>query len=334
MGQRRLTRWEIPRVLVPTGRLALSPVAVVIGLLVVTGASGYVSATSSRSPTADRGARSSVGVAGDVAGVAAPAAAGSGAIACPMIPASGDTSEGGESAGGDSVGSASHLFTRATADGITIRTYHLSSLGSCGCGSSDSVSVELSDQSAVGQGFLVDEPDPVATTGNARSEPIGLASGAFGVVEGAPVWWTAVAVGPEVATVSMTYPGGSTDQMAPVDGVAVLARSITASTAASGDGPYQVRGTLRLLDASGAVLTTVTLPESPPLPTPLRLPMSVPGNRAIPVIGTTSSSPPSSSAPSSSSAPLSSSTGISPPVGAGTTIACAEQVGPAASAGG
>jgi hypothetical protein len=255
-----------------------------------------------------------------------------------MIPAPSDTTGGG---GG--VGSASHLFTRTTADGVTIRTYHLSSSGACGCGSSDSVTVELSDESAVGQGYLGDDPDPAPTTANARSEPIGLASGAFGVVEGAPVWWTAVAVGPEVATVSMTYPGGSTDQMTPVDGVAVLAEQIKGPVASSGDGPDEVRGTLRLLDASGDVVTTVTLPQTTSTPTPVPIqvprPISVPANRASPVVGTTSSSSaPSassgSSGPSSGSAGSSGSAVSSPPAGAGSVIACPETVAPAAAAAG
>jgi hypothetical protein len=254
-----------------------------------------------------------------------------------MVPASGSTGQGTDNV----VGAASHLFTRTTADGITIRSYHLASSGPCGCGSSGPLSVELSDQSAVGQGFLGDEPDPVATTADARTEPIGLASGAFGVVEGSPVWWTAVAVGPEVASVSMSYPDGSTDQMAPIDGVAVLAAPIKTSAAVSGDGPYEVRGTLRLLGASGAVVTTVTLPQATPTPMPMQgpisppvpLPITVPAKRPTTVPGTTSPSAPSSTLPSppaSSSGLSGSSSGsatASPPAGA--VIACPEMVGPA-----
>ena len=36
--------------------------------------------------------------------------------------------------GNESLGSATHLFTRTTADGVTIRAYRLSSNESCGCG--------------------------------------------------------------------------------------------------------------------------------------------------------------------------------------------------------
>ncbi|HEY5250618.1 MAG TPA: hypothetical protein VIJ09_03110 [Acidimicrobiales bacterium] len=199
------------------------------------------------------------------------AGSGSDAIACPMVGGPVDSSNGE-----NELNQASHLFTRTTTDGVTIRTYRLSSGGSCGCGATPSLSVEMSDTSAVGQGVLYDSPGPVATTANATSEPIASTAGAFGVTEGAPVWWTAVQVGPDVAKVTMTLADGSTDQMTPVDGVAVLAGQIDEATASEGDGPYEVRGTMRLLDADGTVVKTVTFPAAASTPVPL--PVSVPGS--------------------------------------------------------
>jgi hypothetical protein len=140
------------------------------------------------------------------------------------------------------------------------------------------VSVELSDDTAVGVGTLFDGSGPTATTANAV-DPV---TGVFGVAEGAPVWWVALPVGADVASVQMTFADGSTDQMAPVDGVAVLAHHIDAGVASSGPGPDEVRGTLRLLDSSGAVLTTVAVPETSLAPTP---PFAVPGSPPVTIAG-------------------------------------------------
>ncbi len=99
------------------------------------------------------------------------------------------------------------------------------------------------------------------------------------------MWWVAVAVGPEATSVRMTFPDGSVDEMAPVNGVAVLAHKVAPAVASVGSGPYEVRGTLEVLGAGGSVLDTVTLPEQTapvPLPTPLPTPMSVPANASSP----------------------------------------------------
>ncbi len=150
-----------------------------------------------------------------------------------------------------------------------------------------SVSIELSSDAAVGQGVLFDTlaVTPDATTGTS-TQPNTI-SNAFGVLEGAPAWWTAVSVGPDVATAQITFADGSSDQMSPVDGVAVLAHQISPAAAATGEGPYVVRGTLRLLDSSGAVVDTVTFPE--PIPTPPPMPLPVPENHPASVPGTSPS---------------------------------------------
>jgi hypothetical protein len=295
--------------------------AVMAAALVLAGAAGYLGLTSTgvvSSSTAGQRARaddarvaatSSAPGSGTVVGGSAGAEpVGGGLIACPMIPAVADPAGG---YGGDGV--ATHVFTRTTADGVTIRAYRLPSTGSCGSGpipqatasspspgssgsaanepdvvSGGAVSVELSDESAVGEGTLSAAPSLSATTMNADTEPFSAVSGAFGVTEGAPVWWTAVSVGPAVVSAKMTFAGGSVDQMAPVDGVAVLAYQIDPAVASSGEGPYQVRGTLQLLDASGAVISTVTFPEAPPtlVPSPIPVlvspPVTVPGSTSSP----------------------------------------------------
>jgi hypothetical protein len=186
----------------------------------------------------------------------------------------------------------------------------------------------MSDAAAVGQGVLLTQADPVATTANAGTEPTGEVSGAFGVAEGAPVWWTAVSVGPEVATVEMTFDGGSTDQMAPVDGVAVLAHPVDPSVASAGEGPYQVRGTLRLLDASGAVIASQVLPD--PSPTP---PGPGPTPGPVPRPGSVPASPPVT-VPVTTTTTGRSPTAVSLPASSGSVMACPEALTPVnASAG-
>ena len=229
---------------------------------------------------------------------------GSGVIACPMIPGVADAT--GDGAG---LGSASLLFTRTTGDGVVIRAYRLASTPGCGCGPipnpptaspssgsssgsaptaqappgtslvSPEVSVELSTTAAVGQGVLLDAPAPSATATGSEAEPLANISDAFGIREGNPVWWIAAAVGPEVAVAQVTFADGSTDEMTPVDGVAVVAHQIETATAQGGD-PYDVRGSLQLLDSSGAVINDVAFPEPSP---PIALPSPVPGKSPQPL---------------------------------------------------
>ena len=298
--------------------------------------SGFVHVTSATPRSA--ASPSSLGSTG---GAAASDPASSGIVVCPMMPAVPNVA--GESTGGSgstNLGSATHLFTRTTADGVTIRAYRLSYTEPCTCGpipaslpssgslpgfaspgteglAADSsvtsaVSVELSDNTAVGQGVLSDAPGTEATTAtvtNAATEPLAATSGAFGVVEGAPVWWIAVSVGSEVAGVQVAFADGSTDQMSAVGGVAVVAHQIDPSVATSGDGPYEVSATLQLLDDSGAVINTVTFPE--PSPTSVPEPTPEPGTPPEPVPGSTSST-------SSTSMP----TLVSPLATSGAMIAC------------
>jgi hypothetical protein len=308
--------------------------------LLVGGAGGFLgeaAATAGTSATPTLSTSPST-IAPRVPGGAATPSSGGPAVASPCMGVPGPASDGG-------TGSATHLFTRTTADGVTIRAYRLAQAFVMPCGvptpvplggsggsqgttgtavappatvapgtvvpdtapgttavpatttttaalepavvpaGGGSVSVELSDAAAVGQGGLsssvcevapgvgADAGAPPASNGDAvpgTVEPRQVTTGAFGVVEGDPVWWVAVDVGGDVASVRMTFAGGTVDQMAPVDGVAVVAARVGAA-ASGGSGPYSVRGTLDLLDASGGVVATVTLPVKPtvvPVPVP------------------------------------------------------------------
>ncbi len=349
VGDQRTHNWwaDLTGVRPMGGRRRLR-IAVVAAVVAVGAAGGYIGLTSagvfSSSDSGHPGALQLASAASASRGRQLPvgaASGASGAFACPMIPGTVNMT------GGDgSVGSATHVFTRTTAGGVTIRAYRLPSTTPCGCGplsaaaatSSSSgsssgsptagsqilpwdsvvspvVSLELSDTTAVDQGDLFDAMGVSATTPNATTEPTGVIANAFGVVEGAPVWWVAVSVGPDVASAQMTFADGSTDQMSPVDGIAVLAHQINPSVASSGGGPYDVRGTLQLLDSSGGVIKVLSFPQpTPPLqpsgtPLPVSPPATVPG-------GTTSASIPVS---------------ISPPISNESMIACPELKLPAAS---
>ena len=111
-------------------------------------------------------------------------------------------------------------------------------------------------------------------------------SGAFGVAEGDPVWWVAFQItSGDAASAVATFSDGSTDKMAPIDGVVVLAHHIAADTAAEGSGTYVVEAKVQLLDASGETLLTVSFPLPVPTPAPLSVPptpSTVPGTTELP----------------------------------------------------
>jgi hypothetical protein len=196
------------------------------------------------------------------------------------------------------------------------------------------VTVELSDDAAVGQGVISSplclvSPDQGTTGGSGTitttpttgattttsppSQPQQLETGTFGVTEGDPVWWVGVEVASDVTSVQMTFPDGSTDQMAPVGGIAVLAHRVPAAVAGADAGPYVVRGKLELLGAGGSVIATVTLPQAPtpvPVPAPLPTPKPVPTPQTVPSVQST---PSVQSAPSNQSA-----TSVAP----GAMVAC------------
>ncbi len=161
-------------------------------------------------------------------------------------------------------------------------------VGGSGSGSSNGAQPGSSPASPVTTNPVSTNPVPptpittiptTTTPSSAPGVPSGLATGVFGVAEGDPVWWVAVEVGTDVTSVRMTFPDGTSDEMAPVGGVAVLAHRVAPAVASAGTGPYEVRGTLELLGAGGVVLNTVTLPEQPvPVPVPVPVPLSIPGS--------------------------------------------------------
>ncbi len=141
------------------------------------------------------------------------------------------------------------LFRRTTGDGVVIRAY-LSQIGgnSCqgdgwcppaDCFADATVAGELSTDAAVGYAygshFGGDAPDLRLTGG-----------GTFGASgEGTPVRYVVAQSGRDVAKVRVSFEGGGSDEMAPVNGVVVLA--------APAD-PSKSGGTVEALDGGGNVI--------------------------------------------------------------------------------
>jgi hypothetical protein len=78
-----------------------------------------------------------------------------------------------------------------------------------------------------------------------------LGYGGWGTAEGQPGSWVAVQTGAGVAKVRLILEGGGTDEMAPVEGLAILARNAA-----------KVTGKVEALDASGKVLASADVPGS------------------------------------------------------------------------
>jgi hypothetical protein len=89
-----------------------------------------------------------------------------------------------------------------------------------------------------------------------RNGSVGGTLGAIGVAEGAPHWVVVAQAPPDAATVRATFPDGQTDEMEPVDGVAVL---IGRASIEPGDmAEYQTTVPLEAFDASGGSLGSGT----------------------------------------------------------------------------
>ncbi|MGH9188413.1 MAG: hypothetical protein ACRD0Q_00030 [Acidimicrobiales bacterium] len=126
------------------------------------------------------------------------------------------------------------VFVR-TSDGIAIRAYthrpperpvcpegQTCPTVPAQCIPSEVLVAELSNENAIGplrQAPIFSEPG--------GSDVEVLYYGIFGGQERSPAQWVAVLTGPDVASVKATFADGSTDEMGPVDGYAVLAHGIT-----------------------------------------------------------------------------------------------------------
>jgi len=110
------------------------------------------------------------------------------------------------------------------------------------------VTLEFSTDAAVATATTGVPTDPGTPAGT-----VALAgTGSFGAAEGSASAWALVSAGPGVATVRVTV-AGATDQMAPVNGLAVVALPGLSDL---------VGGEIDGLDATGNVASSVTVPAA------------------------------------------------------------------------
>ena len=159
----------------------------------------------------------------------------------------GAVSSSGSSAGGSSPAPGTEAVPPQTIDAPPVASPPCP--GPFPCTPSPSLMTELSNDAAVGQGFVPLPTDP-ATAPLTR-----LSTSQFGIIEGSPVTWAVVRTGPGVATVRLQIPSGGTDQMAPVEGLAVVAHGSTEALPA---------GTVvEALDGSGKVVDSFEVSAEP-----------------------------------------------------------------------
>ncbi|HEX3394172.1 MAG TPA: hypothetical protein VHS52_06560 [Acidimicrobiales bacterium] len=206
--------------------------------------------------------------------------------------------------GDDPLGPPKRVFVRDASDGIRVRVYlhQYTSWVEPGeraeCSPKQYLDVQVSDDVMAEN---VQSPLFAATPAPRPVTVVG--SDTVGEEEGSPVDVVTLRTATNVARVKATFIGGVVDEMAPVDGSAVLA----------GHGPATSKGptggTLTALNAAGKVLATVDLASPagrPTMPAVCATPMLPPG---VPSAG---SPPPVSTAPATV-APAAFPTTSSPP---------------------
>jgi hypothetical protein len=143
-------------------------------------------------------------------------------------------------------------FVRTTADGVTVRGFEMTPpdvpAAAKPCLVFPVFQSELSTT-----GMASGSPFPVFDTSGPLSGSVGL----IGQAEQSPVWVATTHSGTGITLVRAHFSDGSTDEMAPVNGWAVLAHG--AATAAAKTGP--ATATVEGLDGQGKVVATQQLDE-------------------------------------------------------------------------
>lgn len=153
------------------------------------------------------------------------------------------------------------VFVRDTADGIRVRAY---TMGGAYAARGAPPGMEPSQSACFPPGPLIQaqvSDDLVVSSGGSRpifggsqeADPIAVVGSATdGVLEGSEISTVKVRAAPQVARVRVTFGADGTDEMAPVDGWAVLARHTS--------GAYSPpSGSVEAFDADGRLLATVDL---------------------------------------------------------------------------
>jgi len=174
------------------------------------------------------------------------------------------------------------LFLRDSADGIRVRAYlqDFPVVGEpgepAGCVPKQFLDAQVSDDA-----MAANAQAPLFTTTPAPDPVTVLGTQAVGEMEGSPAAVISIRTAATVARVKATFTGGGVDEMAPVDGWAVLAGHRPPAS------QQQSPGTLTAFDAAGRVLATVDLsadqqPKMPAACSPM-LPPSVSTDPAPPL---------------------------------------------------
>lgn len=178
---------------------------------------------------------------------------------------------------------AKRLFERS-AGGVALRVYSLDFSGYpvpvgepdvapaiAVCDPFSSLLVEASDSGAVGE---VTVPDP-----RSAPRPVDVVDlQVLGLTEGSPMAVLVVRTGPSVHEVVATFASGARDEMAVVDGVAVLATVLPQGATAASATTAQVEA----LGASGQRVTQFAVPQAPALAEPRTCLPMLPGGPATP----------------------------------------------------
>ncbi|MGI9022156.1 MAG: hypothetical protein ACR2HV_02760 [Acidimicrobiales bacterium] len=238
-----------------------------------------------------------------VATGASPETTGTGSPVHARVDSSGDSVASLEGYGFGWATPAKRLFVRTTSDGVTIRAYlqeNPPGVEEAECVTSDQGSIPCPSpppdcpgppdaqlQAGLSNDRAVD-PGYVPAISAEATEPVTvLHASYFGVTEGDPAVWAAVRTGAGVEGVRVRFADGAIDEMAPVDGYAVVAHRTADAPSlpepASSPEEWEARmkaampqGSVEALDANGATISTADLASASPV-VPVPMECAIPG---------------------------------------------------------
>jgi hypothetical protein len=138
------------------------------------------------------------------------------------------------------------------------------------CFASEQLLVEVSDGGAIGQVYVPSARAAQSVIGYVEDQVVGAA-------EGAPMAVVAVKVGSGVTAVSASFASGAADEMAVVDGWAVLATTLAPGASARAAGAQ-----IEALDSSGRIAARADIAEAPGFATPTFCVPPLHGERPLP----------------------------------------------------
>jgi hypothetical protein len=138
------------------------------------------------------------------------------------------------------------------------------------CFASEQLLVEVSDGGAIGQVYVPSARAAKSVIGYVEDQVVGAE-------EGAPMAVVAVRVGSGVTAVSASFTSGAEDEMAVVDGWAVLATTLAPGVSATAAGAQ-----IEALDSSGQVAARADIDEAPGYAAPAFCVPPLHGERPLP----------------------------------------------------